>query len=226
MRRPFKNLEDKGNFEDKKEIFSEDYFYGRINSNYYDYDIYDRDQRWAFILRRIKAMNCRGKILDIGCAFGFFLKRTASIFDGIHGIDISEFAIKKAKEQIPSAELLVLDIEVDSIPYSDNYFDVITAFDVLEHTQSVDKSVSGIVPKLKKGGYLIVSLPLKDIWGAKIFSFFDKDISHIDIPTKKQMFNIVEKNGLKVIEKHFFFSGLSCRIPFLPFGMELYLQKK
>lgn len=226
MRRSFKNSENKENFENKKEIFSEDYFYGRINSNYYDYDIYDRDQRWAFILRRIKTMNCRGKILDIGCAFGFFLKRTVPMFDGIHGIDISEFAIKKAKQQIPSAELLVLDIEVDSMPYPDNYFDVITAFDVLEHTQSVDNSVNRIVPKLKEEGYLIVSLPLKDIWGAKVFSFFDRDITHFSVPTKREMFNIIEKNNLQVIEQHFFFSGLSYRIPFLPFGIELYLQKK
>ena len=65
MRRPFKIL-------DKKEIFSEDYFYGRINSNYYNYDIYDKDQRWDFIIRKIKELNCGGRILDIGCAFGFF----------------------------------------------------------------------------------------------------------------------------------------------------------
>lgn len=219
MRRPFKIL-------DKKEIFSEDYFYGRINSNYYNYDIYDKDQRWDFIIRKIKELNCGGRILDIGCAFGFFLKRTAQIFNGIHGIDISEFAIEKARRQVPSAELLVLNIEVDSLPYPDGYFDIITAFDVLEHTRSVDYSISRIIPKLKEKGYLIVSIPLKDIWGAKIFSFFDRDITHVSIPTKREMFGVVKKNGLQVIEQHFFFSGLFYRIPFLPFGIELYLQKK
>jgi len=211
---------------EKQKVFSKDYFYGRINSNYQNYDWYDNDQRWDFIIKRIKNLSCGGKILDIGCAFGFFLKRIAPFFNEVHGVDISEFAIERAKKQIPSAKLIVSDIEAESLPYPDGCFDVITAFDVLEHTQSIDKSIAKIIPKLKEKGYLIISLPVKDILGGRIFSFFDKDITHVSVPAKKQLFDIIKKNNLQIIERYFFFSGLSYRIPVLPFGIELYLQKE
>lgn len=206
--------------------FSEDYFFGGKDTNYANYDYFDNDRYWKPIISLIEKYKMRGKVLDIGCAFGFFLKRVRPYFDEIYGLDISRFAIERAKKEVPSAKLRVVDLNNDGLPYPDEYFDLITAFDVLEHTESIEKSLRKIIRKLDKNGYLIISVPLKDTWAGKIFRLFDKDISHISIPSRKELFNIINKVGLEVIEQSYFanFRGIF-RIKGVPVDIEIVLQK-
>ena len=39
----------------------------------------------------------RGRLLDIGCAYGFLVREASKYFESF-GIDISSFAVKKSKE--------------------------------------------------------------------------------------------------------------------------------
>jgi predicted TPR repeat methyltransferase len=167
----------------------------------------------------------KGRVLDAGCAFGFLLKRLNPYFDELQGLDVSKYAIWEAQKEAPTAKLKVIDIDTDDLPYLDNYFDLITALDVLEHTKSVENNLNKLVKKLKKEGYLIMTLPLKETWAGKIFEYFDKDISHISIPSKKNVLKIVDLSGLKVVEKRFFFNLILFRIRYIPVSIELILQK-
>lgn len=206
-------------------FFSKDYFFGRKNSNYLNYNHYDNDRFWKSIILKIKKYKISGNILDIGCAFGFLLKRLPGNFDELHGIDISKYAVERAKKEIPSAKIQRVNINTDGLPYPDEYFDLVTALDVLEHTESIEKNLNKIVNKIKKGGYLIITVPVNDSWAGKIFRFFDKDTSHISVLSRKEIFKMLENSNLKILEKNYFLNSIFFKIKHIPVDIELLLQK-
>lgn len=130
------------------------------------------------------------------------------------------------KKELPEAELRVLDIDEADLPYPDQYFDVITAFDVLEHISSISRSLNKIIKKLKKGGYLIFSTPLSGTWAGRIFRFFDKDVSHISVPTKRELMKFVEQGGLEIIKQNSFLNASYFRIYGIPQTYEFVLRRR
>jgi 2-polyprenyl-3-methyl-5-hydroxy-6-metoxy-1,4-benzoquinol methylase len=207
------------------EEFGRSYFYGFSKSNYLNYEKLNPSKLFEGILYFVRKHNIRvNKVLDVGCAFGFLLKELSSVFDELHGFDISEFAIEKAKKVIPEASLKIHSLE-DPLPYPDNNFDCITAIDVLEHTKDFERSFGKLVKKLRKGGYLIVSTPLDD-WPRRYFGFMDTDKTHISVLKEQELNSIIKKNNLRVIDKRYYLPfPLIYRIPRIPFSIEVLLRK-
>ena len=208
------------------EEFGRNYFYGFSKSNYLNYEKLNPSKLFEGILYFVRKHNIRvNKVLDVGCAFGFLLKELSAVFNELHGFDISEFAIAKARKIVPEASLQILSLE-NKLPYPDNHFDCITAVDVLEHTRNVETNFGKIVSKLKTGGYLIVSTPL-DGWPRKYFGFMDKDKTHISVLKERELDSIIKKSNLKVIEKRYYLPfPLIYRIPKIPFSIEVLLRKQ
>jgi 2-polyprenyl-3-methyl-5-hydroxy-6-metoxy-1,4-benzoquinol methylase len=208
------------------EEFGQRYFYGFSKSNYLNYEKLNPSKLFEGILYFVRKHNIRvNSILDVGCAFGFLLRELSSAFGELHGFDISEFAIEKARKTIPEASLKVLSLE-DPLPYPEDSFDCITAVDVLEHTKNFERSFGKIVRKLKKNGYLIVSTPLDD-WPRRYFGFMDKDKTHISVLKEQELNSIIKKNNLKVIEKRYYLPfPVIYRIPRIPFSIEVLLRKQ
>ena len=206
--------------------FGRSYFYGFSKSNYLNYEKLNPSKLFEGILYFVRNHNIKvNSVLDVGCAFGFLLKELSSVFNELHGFDISEFAIEKAKQVIPEASLRIHSLE-DPLPYPDNKFDCITAVDVLEHTKDFEKSFGKIVKKLKKGGHLIVSTPLDD-WPRRYFGFMDKDKTHISVLREQELNSIIKQNNLKVIDKRYYLPfPIIYRIPKIPFSIEVLLQKQ
>jgi SAM-dependent methyltransferase len=208
-----------------KNYFSKDYFFGHKNSNYRDYYMMDQDRYWESIISAIKDYGIHGRIMDIGCVFGFLLKRAKPYFTELYGLDISDFAIDEAKKQVPLAKLQILDIEKEKLPYPDNFFDLITAIDVLEHTNSIKGLLGKIVPKMKNEGYLIITVPLRDTWAGKLWHLLlDKDKSHVSVPSRKEIFDAVDCVGLEIIKKNYFYNTAYFRLKGIPISMELVLK--
>jgi len=208
-----------------KENFGKNYFYGYKDSNYINYDKLNPSKLFKGVKFFIRKQNIRGRILDIGCAFGFLLKEVSQNFDELYGFDISEFAVEKAKKIIPNANLKIVDLE-KSLPYPDNFFDCITALDVLEHTENFEKNFEKIVKKLKKGGYLIISTPINE-WPRKIFGFLDKDKTHISVLREDELNKIIKKNRLSVADKRYYSPfPIIYKVPYIPFSIEVLLRKQ
>ena len=131
------------------EKFGKAYFYGK-KSNYFSYDRLKPSKQFKSVISFIKNQKLEGRFLDVGCAFGLLLKEVSSFFNELHGCDISQFAIIKARQKIPNADLRVVNIE-KALSYPDDMFDCITALDVLEHTYSFEKSFANLVKKIEKG---------------------------------------------------------------------------
>ena len=72
------------------------------------------------------------KILDVGCGKGFLLYELNKLLPKaeVHGIDISEYAVTHAKEQI-SGSIQVGN--ATSLPFEDNFFDYVFALGCLHN---------------------------------------------------------------------------------------------
>ena len=208
-----------------KKNFSKDYFFSRKRSNYFNYNFFDSDWYWRSIVSAIKKYKINGRMLDVGCALGFLLKRVRLYFSEVYGVDISSFAIKRAKKEAPSAKLDVVDIETEELPYPDKYFNLITALDFLEHTKSIEQTLAKIIKKLKDNGYLIISVPLNDTWAGKIHSILDKDLTHISIPSREELFKIINRLKLKILKKSYFLELGLFKLRGVPAFIEIILQK-
>lgn len=187
--------------------------------------MYDNDRYWQPVLIKLKNLHASGRLLDIGCAFGYFLKRAKPFFSEVYGADISEYALEKAQKQVPQGKFSVVNLDTDDLPFPDDNFDVITAFDVLEHTKSIPNSLAKIKAKLKPGGYLIFSVPVTDTWAGWLFHKFDKDITHISVPTTRELDEFISHSGMTLVEKQGFLNAAYIRIPFLPVSYEVTLKK-
>lgn len=79
-----------------------------------------------------------GKLLDIGCNYGFFLGVCEPHFE-TYGIDISRYAISEAKNYAPGSKIVCCDVE-GNIPFADETFDVVTMSDTLEHIKNYEST--------------------------------------------------------------------------------------
>ncbi|NKQ39754.1 MAG: class I SAM-dependent methyltransferase, partial [Methanosarcinales archaeon] len=97
-----------------------------------------------------------GRLLDIGCATGGFLKVMASYGWKAYGVELNEEAVAFAKREqnlnIVKGDFLEVDFPV-------GFFDVITLWHVLEHLIDPSAVLKKISSLLKKNGILIYAIP-------------------------------------------------------------------
>lgn len=116
------------------------------------------------------------KLLDIGCGYGRFLKAAETEFE-TYGIDPSEFVISQAQKYAINTKFEAATISSYRPKKS---FDVITAFDVLEHVPETEKSIVRIKSWLKSEGILFCVVPVYDGLLGWIARKLDRDETHIN----------------------------------------------
>jgi ubiquinone/menaquinone biosynthesis C-methylase UbiE len=97
------------------------------------------------------------RILDVGCGKGFLLYDFTKVVPGLElqGIDISEYAVENAKEEIRNR----LQVgNATSLPFPDNYFDFVYSITTLHnlHCYDLDKALREIERVGKKNKYVCV----------------------------------------------------------------------
>jgi SAM-dependent methyltransferase len=105
-----------------------------------------------------------GRILDVGCgSYPYFL--TTTVFKEKYGIDPS---INLSLIKDVNVNLQKIKIDKKTLPFKNDYFDVITMLAVFEHIEHKDliSVLSEIKRVLKKDGQLIITTPAP--WSDKI----------------------------------------------------------
>ena len=111
-------------------------------------------------------------ILEVGSGAGrfteVFLKTTHGI---LHSIDYSNAVEANFKNNYEYRDRLALSqASIYEMPFSDNTFDKIFCFGVLQHTPSFKKSIESLIKKAKSGAEIVVDFyPIKG-WYTKINS--------------------------------------------------------
>ncbi len=123
-----------------EEFYDEVYEEGK--ETFYDFS---KDLIYSEVYKTIKnKLISKGKLLDLGCGDGDFLKRYVMLAEPeeVHGYDFSGVGIQKAKEDAPKSikfrdiSLEELKFEIKEEFYEElNSFNIITSIGVIEHLE-------------------------------------------------------------------------------------------
>jgi len=119
---------------------------------------YYMDEKWEF-QKGLELISDRERVLEIGCGAGAFLKRCSKL-----GIDICGLEINKSQcERLWADGYKVLNRKLTDISNEfSEYFDIVCAFQVLEHIFDVKGFIENSLKMLRKDGRLILSVPNHD----------------------------------------------------------------
>jgi SAM-dependent methyltransferase len=105
-------------------------------------------------------------MLEVGCGTGYVLAGVRAAFPDMRlvGGELYQAGLAIAAQRVPDAELLELDAR--TLPF-DGEFDVVGAFDVLEHIDEDDRALREMRDALRPGGGLVVTVPQHPrLWSA------------------------------------------------------------
>jgi len=137
----------------------------------WDYDYWDGDRRicyggynymegrWGKVAKALVdhyGLKAGSKVLDVGCGKGFQLFELTRVCPGIevYGLDVSEYALANAKEEIRNRLTLG---NATSLPWPDNFFDLVFSITTLHnlHNYDLDKALHE-VERVGKNKYICV----------------------------------------------------------------------
>lgn len=96
------------------------------------------------------------KVLEIGCNTGKFLKRLSERTQDILGLEFNSAAAQRAREK--GIEVLGESIE-EHAEANPGKYDIVCAFQVLEHITKIQSFIASSLKALKPGGKLLFSVP-------------------------------------------------------------------
>ena len=106
--------------------------------------------------------------LDIGCGTGEFLNSCKNAGYNTKGIEPS----KLARDQAINNFNLSVSENTNLDPFQENQFDSISMWHVLEHVQSLNKTIEEFNRILSKNGKVIIGVPNHKSWDAKYYREF------------------------------------------------------
>ena len=115
-----------------------------------------RDVLWKRRLKKLLRHSAQGSLLDIGTGIGQFLHHAQPFFTHVSGTEVSESAIRIAREKYGFNLYAGQAEELDLPPCS---FDNITLFHVLEHVADPVRLVARCRDLLRSQGILVVAVP-------------------------------------------------------------------
>jgi SAM-dependent methyltransferase len=104
----------------------------------------------------LRLLGTRGALLEIGCGPGFFLAEMRNLGWHPRGLEISEYAVRHAREKL-GLDVVQGSLEPRLLPLAS--FDAVFMGDVMEHLSNPIESLAAVHSWLKPGGVLLVAIP-------------------------------------------------------------------
>jgi 2-polyprenyl-3-methyl-5-hydroxy-6-metoxy-1,4-benzoquinol methylase/polysaccharide pyruvyl transferase WcaK-like protein len=134
-------------------------------------------------------------VLDVGCGTGSFLRFMKAYGWKVLGLEPDAVYTKAAKERY---NIEIQNEFVEKID-SNQKFDLITSFHVIEHVDSPSSFLNSIHELLNNDGYIFIECPSIDHWYGDTIDFFFWDV-HINTFTQKTLLAFLAKAGFQLIE--------------------------
>ena len=176
-----------------------------MNINMYRIFFAIQKKHWWFVIRKrivldaverhISKNGGEIKVLDIGCGSGVMLNALEEVGQTF-GMDMSDDAINFSKEIFNGK--VEKGFLPDQIPYEEDFFDLITALDVIEHVDRDIDSLKAIRSRLVPGGKVVITVP------AYMFLWS----SHDELNEHKRRYTLTELNT-KLVQAGFTVTKIS-----------------
>ena len=149
-------------------------------------------------LKKLERYKKGKELLDVGCFAGFFLELARAHKWNTFGIEPSSWASSFAKKRGTK----VLGKTIEKTPLPNNYFDVITLWDVIEHLSNPKRDIAKLSKSLKRGGIIAIGTPDVESLMFKILRghhpYFIR--MHLVLFSQKTLKKLLEQNGFKIID--------------------------
>ena len=188
-----------------KKFYNEEYFIStdsvkRGYTHYFD----DKKNIIKTFQKRMDSINRlypkKGKLLDIGCAAGFFLHVARKSGWEVEGVDISRVCADYAKNKL---NLVVHNDVFTNLNFADNSYDVITMWDYLEHSLFPREDILKAHKLLKPGGLLVIATPDISSLPSRIFRSHWIGIKleeHFYYFSRKKIVNFLKSVGFELLK--------------------------
>jgi SAM-dependent methyltransferase len=143
------------------------------------------------------------RFLEIGCGTGYVLSGIHSAFPAteLTGSEIFTAGLDFAAKRVPSASFYQMDAR--AIPFRDE-FDVVGAFDVIEHIDDDEAVIAEVHRALRLGGGFVISVPQHpSLWSPQ-----DEHAHHVRRYIGAELRRKVEAAGFEVLRMTSFVSLL------------------
>lgn len=155
---------------------------------------------WRRYLAAMSAYVQQGNLLDVGCGAGSFLAEAQKLGFNVAGQDIADFFVQYCQQTYGIA---IFSGDIAELARSRQaYFDVITAFDVIEHHPQPKQLLQLIRGMLKSRG--IVAISTHDVgnmfakrYGSQWRHFHFAHLTYFDRPALARM---LEQTGFQVLK--------------------------
>lgn len=179
-------------------LYSAEYFAGQRECGYAGYlrdqPLLDRnfDRRLAWI----ESLRKRGRLLEVGCAYGLFLRRARERGWDVTGVelaaDCAEIAAANASAPVLTGDLLEVDLP--------GRFDVIVMIDVIEHMRDPAACIARCSDLLVEGGLLVIETgDLESRWArwlGRRWHFVDPP-QHLFYFNASSLRRLLRRNGIE-----------------------------
>ena len=180
------------------EIYNEDYFTG---DEYPDY-VGQQDALRRSMRNHLKQMwryhPRLDSLLEVGCAYGFFLEEARAYFRKVSGVDICTTPTTYAKEQ------LGLNVYCDDFltkDFNNSRFDVICMWDTIEHLLAPEAYLEKARHLLTKDGMLFLTTGDIDSFNARLRGANWRQIhppSHLHYFSRQTITLLLDRLGFRV----------------------------
>lgn len=176
-----------------------------------DYHTRKRGKRWEHRVRKarrqILGAASFGRVqryLDVGCSVGFMVEAANRLGMEGKGTDISPDAVERAR----SRGLDVREGSLESLPFEDGAFDLVSMRHVLEHTRQPKLALAELHRVLSAGGLALIAVPDLQYWKGSLqrrtYRYFRPDdlgIQHDVYYTEASLGALLEREGFVVLAR-------------------------
>lgn len=140
-------------------------------------------------------------ILDVGCGGGININRMAKDAKKVYGIDYSIESVKLSREVneklIDNGRVEIHEGNVKDLPFEDNTFDIVTAFETVYFWPDIEKCFGEVKRVLKPGGTFLIGMESN---GSDNFIMkFWKHFIDMELYTDKEITSFLQNNDFSEI---------------------------
>lgn len=117
-------------------------------------------------LQRLRLIS-GGRLLDVGCGTGFIIDMAKSMFDELHGIDVTQAMLDRV--DLSSGNITLHNAPAENLPFEDGYFDLVTSYAFIHHVYNYEDVLKEVYRVLRPGGVVYIDLePNRAFWEAMV----------------------------------------------------------